>query len=179
MLSHVAGNFWAFYQKLPYPSRGTKPADVSAARIATCRSIEGRRRVRSNWTALCAQRTPRSCRQNTRRRAGQSTRCPPRRRSLRVALCHTNEEASSGGLDSPRSRLTTLSNAPLQPRQPAITSSANESFWSARLPRGFGSPRALCLRARTDDAGGLRCEAEALRRDDGIRALSRRPVPGM
>lgn len=179
MLSHVAGNFWAFDQDLPYPPQGAKLAGVSAARIATCRSIEGRIRVRSNWSDLCAQRTPRSWRQSTRRRAGLSTRCPLRVRSLRVALCHTNEEASSGGLDSPRSRLTTLSHAPIQPRQPAITPSANESFWSARLPRGFRSPRALCLRARTDDAGGLRGEAEALRRDDGIRALSRRPAPGM
>ena len=98
---------------------------------------------------------------------------------LETIATHGNEEASSGGLKTPRSRSTTRPQADEQPRDTAITSSSHISFGAQCSLPGFCNRRQECLRAESFDSGRLRVEAAASRRDDGNRAPIRRRVCGM
>lgn len=179
MFSRLAVNCWAFGQDLHYSFREPTLTDRQTEQRAAGIGATGQGR---RWLLLNGLRPQKML--SWRRRASPSStesrleilRC---KRALLLDRCHSNEEASSGGLDSSRPRLTTVSYAAKQPRHPAITASTNESFGSARLPRGLGGPRAACLRPRPRDFGGLRGEADAPGRDDGKRALYRRSFPWM
>ena len=105
--------------------------------------------------------------------AGMATRAtrPRTYPPFAAFLVHSNEEASSLSLGARAARNLPCPSADQATRRAAINTSDESEISHGAQAHAFTGSQSACLRAASRDSAGLRGEAAAASRDDGIAAI--------